>query len=131
MTQEQKQRAIEEILNSLADHEIVDVNNAYQDCVNGDDYIYSMDEFDEFMEGKTPCEIARIAIYGNFNPCDMWFWFNGYGNVVSSDYPDDANGWDASCISEYAVENDEDFGNSDIREILDEDEEEDEDEAEA
>lgn len=31
MTQEQKQRAIEEILDNLADHEIVDVNNAYQD----------------------------------------------------------------------------------------------------
>lgn len=131
MTQEQKQRAIEEILDNLADHEIVDVNNAYQECVNGDKYIYSTDDFDELMDGMTPTEIANRVAFGDYNPYHMWFWFNGYGNIVSGDYPDRADGWFASDISEYAVENDEDFGNSDIREILDENEEEDEDEAEA
>lgn len=128
MTQEAKQRAIEEILDNLADHEIVDVNNAYQECVNGGDkYIYSTDEFDELMTGKTPSEIANMVAFGDYNPYHMWFWFNGYGNVVSSDYPDNADGWFACEIAEYAVENDEDFGRSEIREILDD---EDEDEAE-
>lgn len=130
MTQEQKQKAIEEILDNLADHEIVDVNNAYQDCINGDKYIYSTDEFDELMGGKTPSEIANRVAFGDYAPYHMWFWFNGYGNVVSSNHPDRADGWFASEISEYAVEYDEDFGIRDIREILDEDEDE-EDEAEA
>ena len=123
MTQEAKQRAIEEILDNLADHEIVDVNNAYQDCINGDKYIYSTDEFDELMDGKTPSEIANRVAFGDYAPYHMWFWFNGYGNIVSSNYPDRADGWFASEISEYAVEYDEDFGIRDIREILDEEDE--------
>lgn len=126
-----KQRAIEEILDNLGDNDIVDVNNAYQDCINGDKYIYSTDDFDDLMSGQSPTEIANRVAFGDYNPYHMWFWFNGYGNIVSGDYPDRADGWFASDISEYAVENDEDFGNSDIREILDENEEEDEDEAEA
>ena len=131
MTQEQKQKAIEEILDNLADHEIVEVNNAYQDCINGDKYIYSTDDFDELMNGETPSEIASRVAFGDYNPFHKWFWFNGYGNIVSGDYPDRADGWFASDIAEYAVENDEDFGRSDIMDILDEDEDEDEDEAEA
>lgn len=54
MTQEQKVNAIEDIINNLSDNEMVDINNAYQDCVNGDHYIYSMDDFDDIMDGKTP-----------------------------------------------------------------------------
>lgn len=122
MTQEQKQKAIEEILDNLADHEIVDVNNAYQDCINGDKYIYSTDDFDELMNGETPSEIASRVAFGDYNPFHKWFWFNGYGNIVSGDYPDRADGRFASDIAEYAVENDDDFGIRGIREILDEDE---------
>lgn len=97
--------------------------------MNGDKYIYSTDDFDELMNGETPSEIASRVAFGDYNPCHMWFWFNGYGNIVSGDYPDRADGWFTSDISEYAVENNEDFGIRDIREILDEDEDEDEAEA--
>ena len=124
MTQEQKQKAIEEILDNLSGDALVDVNNAYQECVNGDKYIYSTDDFDELMNGETPSEIASRVAFGDYNPFHKWFWFNGYGNIVSGDYPDRADGWFASEISEYAVENDDDFGIRDIREILDEDDEE-------
>jgi hypothetical protein len=124
MTQEQKQKAIEEILDNLSGDALVDVNNAYQECVNGDKYIYSTDDFDELMNGETPSEIASRVAFGDYNPFHKWFWFNGYGNIVSGDYPDRADGWFASDIAEYAVENDEDFGRSDIMDILDEDEDE-------
>lgn len=124
MTQEQKQKAIEEILDNLSGDALVDVNNAYQECVNGDKYIYSTDDFDELMNGETPSEIANRVAFGDYNPFYKWFWFNGYGNIVSGDYPDRADGWFASDIAEYAVENDEDFGRSDIMDILDEDEDE-------
>lgn len=129
MTQEQKQKAIEEILDNLSGDALVDVNNAYQECVNGDKYIYSTDDFDELMNGETPSEIASRVAFGDYNPFHKWFWFNGYGNIVSGDYPDRADGWFASDIAEYAVENDEDFGRSDIMDILDEDDDEDEAEA--
>lgn len=51
----------------------------------GDDYIYTMDMFDEIMDGCDPWEIARSAFYGDFRPCDDYFGFNGYGNLVSFD----------------------------------------------
>jgi len=126
MTQETKMKAIEAILDELSDNELVDVNNAYQESVNGEKYIYSTDDFDELMTGKTPSEIANMVAFGDYNPYHMWFWFNGYGNVVSSDFPDNADGWFACEIAEYAVEYDEDFGRSEIREILDDEEDEDE-----
>lgn len=120
-----KLTAIKNLLTvELADHELVDINNYYQDKVNGDTYIYSIDEFDELMNGKTPSEIANMVSYGDYNPFRMWMWFNGCGNVVTSDYPCDCNGCDVDAIAEYAIDNDEDFDNDEIREILDDENEE-------
>ena len=117
-----KLTAIKNLLTKeLADHEIIAINNCYQDEVNGDDYIYSTDDFDEIMNGKTPSEIANMVSFGNYNPYHMWMWFNGYGNIVTSNDPCDCNGYDAEAIAEYAIDNDEDFGNDEIREILDND----------
>lgn len=78
------------------------------DSYNGylcDDRYYSMDELDEFYNGTDPLEILRRAyygrdddtwhtdasgnkIYGEFNPNREYFYYNGYGNLVSSDYKD-------------------------------------------
>lgn len=60
----------------------------YMDAVNEgyvsyDDTIYSMDEFDGVMEGRDPTWVACRVIYGDFNPIDDYFMFNGYGNCVS------------------------------------------------
>ena len=82
----------------LADHEIIAINNCYQDEVNGDDYIYSTDDFDEIMNGKTPSEIANMVSFGNYNPLHMWMWFNGYGNIVTSNDPCDCNGYSTISI---------------------------------
>ena len=71
----------------------------------GDDRYYSMDELDEFYNGVEPSEILRRAYYGRdddsyttdsngdrtygeFNPNREYFYYNGYGNLVSSDYKD-------------------------------------------
>ena len=71
----------------------------------GDDRYYSMDEFNELYSGVDPIEILQRAyfgrdddtwhtdesgnkIYGEFNPNRDYFTFNGYGNLVSSDYKD-------------------------------------------
>ena len=128
MTQEQKVNEIENIINNLSDDEMVDLNNEYQGWVNGDNYIHSMDDFDEIMDGNTPSEIANMVTYGDYYPFNMWFWFNGYGNVVSGDCPEYSNGWDVTAIAEYCVDEDEDFGFDEIREILDEDEDDEDEE---
>lgn len=88
--------------------------NTFNECIeeldayNGylcDDRYYSMDELNEFYSGSTPIEILQRAyfgrdddtwhtdasgnkIYGEFNPNRDYFTFNGYGNLVSSDYKD-------------------------------------------
>lgn len=47
---------------------------------------YDMDEFDEFMSNCTPSEIARMIHFGDFNPNDDYFRFDGYGNLESLDW---------------------------------------------
>lgn len=86
----------------------------FNDCIEeldsyngylGDDRYYYMDELDELYNSTEPSEILRRAYYGHdddtyttdasgnrtygeFNPNREYFYFNGYGNLVSSDYKD-------------------------------------------
>jgi hypothetical protein len=71
----------------------------------GDNRYYSMDELNEFYSGTEPLELLQRAFYGwdedmwstdsngnktygEFNPNREYFTYNGYGNLVSSDYKD-------------------------------------------
>ena len=89
----------EEIFNECIEE--LDAYNGYL-C---DDRYYSMDELNEFYSGSDPIEILQRAYfgrdddtwttdasgnktYGEFNPNRDYFYFNGYGNLVSSDYKD-------------------------------------------
>ena len=82
----------------------------------GDSRYYSMDELDEFYNGVEPSEILRRAYYGRdddswttdssgnktygeFNPNRDYFYYNGYGNLVSSDYKDYS-----ALLDRYAIE---------------------------
>ena len=122
-------KRIKEVIENMSTSEQVDINNAYEDAINGEFQIFSMDEFDEFMEGMTPTDIAQRIFYGDFKPCDDWFQFDGYANLVSFDFLDDNRArFYPSDIAEYCARNDEDFDVDEIREILDKDEDEDEDE---
>ena len=80
-----------EALNDMSTAELVLVHNDYCEAAGYmDDWIYSMDEFDDIMSGQSPWEIARCAYYsGKFCPAHDWFWFNGYGNLESSDFEPD------------------------------------------
>lgn len=95
-------------------------------CLDGDDAIYPMDEFNELLYGREPWEIARAAYYGEFCPADSYFRFNVYANLESTDDPL-YEGWiDTNTLAEYAIDYGEDFGDSDIRTLLDQWEEEEE-----
>lgn len=61
--------------------------NAYDGCFE-DAIYYDMDEFDEFLDGYTPMEIAQMIWFGEFNPGDEYFHFNAYGNLESGDCRD-------------------------------------------
>lgn len=100
----------EDIFNSCIEE--LDGYNGYL----GDDRYYSMDELDEFYSGTEPLELLRRAYYGRdddtyttdsngnktygeFNPNRDYFYYNGYGNLVSSDYKDYS-----AHLDEYAID---------------------------
>lgn len=113
---------IKSALDEMSTAELVNVYNAYCDAANYmDDYIYNMDEFDEIMSGQTPWEIARCAYYGDFCPAHDYFWFNGYANLCSADYPPDIIS--IEDIAQYVDDNNDDLSNCDLAEILGEDDE--------
>ena len=81
----------------------------------GDDRYYEMESLDEFYNGTNPLELLQRAYfgrdddnwtkdasgnktYGEFNPNRDYFYYNGYGNLVSSDYKDYS-----AHLDEYAI----------------------------
>ena len=66
--------------------------------------LYDMKMFDEIMSGFEPMEIALKTYFGNFNPNDDYFRFNGYANLESlSDYEleDELLNYENEIIEEY------------------------------
>ena len=115
-------KKIKSALDEMSTAELVNTHNEYCNSIDYmDDYVYSMDEFDEIMSSQSPWEIARCAYYGNFCPAHDYFWFNGYGNLCSADFqPDIIRTED---IAEYIDANDDALNSDDIAEILTEEDE--------
>ena len=113
----------------------------------GDDRYYNMDELNDIYSGQEPQEILFRAFYGfdadtwmtdssgnkeygAFNPNRNYFYFNGYGNLVSSDYKDYSDKLDPYAIEAMSedrnyidsIENDDTL--SDLFDELEETEEE-------
>ena len=102
-----KQACIDAIIEYFEDNEDV-----FNDCIEeldnyngflGDDRYYPMEELDELYNGEDALEILQRAFYGYdedtynmdssgnktygpFCPNRDFFKFNGYGNLVSTDY---------------------------------------------
>ena len=84
------QEQIKEFLQDLDDEELKQIWNDYCDVNSySDDFVYDMEEFDDIMSNSTPSDIANRIFYGDFKPCHEYFSFNGYENLVSSDYLED------------------------------------------
>lgn len=109
---------IKEYLEGLNDWELIAIWNEY--CCN-DNCIYPMDELDELLGGMAPSEILRASYYGYFNPNDDYFKFNCMGNLVSTNSISEFI--DIEDLARYIDETENDFGDSEIRDILWDDEE--------
>lgn len=131
MTLEEKVR---EAIENMGNAEAVDMWNNYCEACNlYDDIIYNMSEFDELMEGYAPSEVARMCCYGDFCITHDYFWFDGYGNLESCDFPicDKSSPFFIDDVTAYIVENNDALQSNEIHEILDEEEDDDdEDESE-
>jgi hypothetical protein len=96
--------AIEAIINYFEENEeefnsCIEELNSY-DGILGDDEYFPMEMIDEFYQGVEPSELMNRIFYGHdadtssddnyteFNPNREYFTYNGYGNLVSSDYKD-------------------------------------------
>lgn len=114
-----------EALNDMGTAELVFVHNEYCEAAGYmDNWIYSMDEFDDVMSGQSPWEIARCAYYsGKFCPAHDWFWFNGYGNLESSDFEPDIIY--VPDIARYVDETENALDNDTLCDIIEEDDEDD------
>lgn len=118
MTTTTLETKILEVLESLSDWELISVNNEYEGNVNGENYINSMDEFDDLHCGMTPWEIARAVTYGDFCAAHDYFRYNAYGNLESTDYVAD---WiDLEEIAEYCARNEDALYCDEIQEAIDE-----------
>ena len=95
-------------------------NESCRECSYYDDEIYSMDDFNEIMDGYLPFDIVQKAYYGgNFNPNSAYFYFDGYANLVSLDYPDAEKS--PFCLNDLVgriVRNENAFGCDEIADVL-------------
>ena len=130
----------EEIFNSCMEE--LDSYNGYL----GDDRYYCMEELDEFYSDTKPIDLLYRTFYGHdddtwttdasgnktygeFNPNRTYFYYNGYGNLVSSDYKDYTGHLDHYAVEEMSenrhyinsIEDDEEL--SALFDALEEDEE--------
>lgn len=113
---------IMDALRDMGDSTIVWIWNEYCDKVNyTDEQICSMYDFNDFNCGRDPIDIAKDVSKSDFNPYDDWFKYTIWG-IESGDAEDFV---DYDDLAEYIDEHDEDFGDSDLREALEEEEEED------
>jgi hypothetical protein len=114
-----KKAQIEKIIAYFEENEDI-----FNDCIEeldsyngylGDNRYYSMNELDELKSGKSATDLLNMAFfghdedthhtdghgnieYGAFNPNRNYFTFNGYGNLISTDYPDYSANLDSYCI---------------------------------
>lgn len=121
--------AIREYIKNLSDYEQVHLWNEYCNAQNySDDLIGGMDEFDDLFYGRSPLEIVR-SLDSYFNPNHGWFYFDGWGNVCSTNHPED-DVIQQDYIAEYIDESGDSLYDSSIAELLenwDKDDEDDED----
>ena len=126
MNEMEKRQKLVDYINSIGDDKLISLHNTYC-CAIGDEdsCIYSTYDLDELLEGRTPTDILCMSFYGNFNPRDRFFWFNGYGNLESTGYAVDAPIF-AIDIANYILSEEDSLGDDEIQYILDEEEEDNE-----
>ena len=81
-----------------------------------------MNAFKTIVEKYVPHEIMFMCNSGGFYPNERYFWFNEYGEISSGDYPirEQKSPVSIGDIAKFIIVNDDDFGNEEIRKLLDE-----------
>lgn len=106
------------INNEVCETNLVELWNAYCEEVNySEDIIYYISDMDDIFGRLYPSELFQ-KLDDDFNWDDEYFYVDRNGYLMSTDYPgEDIIDYDE--MIEYMIENDEDMGYKEIREILD------------
>lgn len=110
-----------DILRALSDFELVELHN---DKVGYDDEIHFMADFNSDMADVSPVEI--VAKCSGIDVDDTFYRFDAWGEAESTN--DLESWWDLEEFVEDLIDDDEDLGYDNIRNILDSIKEEDEEE---
>lgn len=113
-----KERVRKAIDDSLSSRDLVEIWNEYSNKMGYyEDRYYEMELFNDQCNGMTPLEIAEMLYKADFNPSHKYFKDNMWG-ITSFENDSDCD-IELDDVIDYIVDNDEDFGDSRIREILD------------
>lgn len=127
--EERKIEQITEILANMNEGDIVEAWNIMcSDCGRESESIRDMGEIDDFFSGYSVREVHNDFDLSRFDFDDYWWKENDCGDLESS-----CDAWDfidVDDLAEHSVNWDEDFGDGDIRDILDGENEEEEEEEE-
>lgn len=128
--------AIKETIENMNNGKKVSLWNEYCDSVSRfDDRIEYMDSLPELFDTSSADGLLNILNrfyfghdenyeHSSANPNRDYFYFNGYGNIISTDYPDDVI--DAEELTDWIIDHEDALYNDDIQELLDGAEEEEE-----
>lgn len=112
-----------DLIDGMRDSEKLSIFREYCDAYGSyDDMIYDNDEVDinEVFAEYDPYAILTNAYFGSYNPNVNYFCFDGYGNIKCFNKIDGADSpFYLDEIVDFIIDNDNDLGNSDIRDLLD------------
>ena len=115
-----KKERITEMLQGMNDSYLLAIHREYiYKCNRWDDEIFETNMIDEIFSGQSPEYILCRAYYGDFDPNADYFTFNGYGNLQSVYSYELCDYIDIEDMAVYCIENNDDFDDDDIRDILD------------
>lgn len=129
MNKERLFDSIKETIEDMDDGEAVSLWNEYCGQINAcDDYIEYMDSLPELFDASSADGVFNLLNrfyfghdendeHSSANPNRNYFYFNGYGNIVTTDYPFDKI--DADELADWIVEHKDALYNDDIQELLD------------
>jgi len=115
MTKEQIKDEIYDYLINCCSNDLLEICNTYHEYTGEGEEIHDITDFDSEMDSYSPTEIANMACNGNWSDSYGYFKCDGY-EINCFDDPSDE--YDLTDIADYCVDNDEDFGDSGIRDLL-------------
>ena len=100
------------IADALTNDQIIAIHNEFCDKHGDpDDIIFQMGEYSYICGDMDVDDLARMQYYGEFNPNDDYFCFDGRGNLASfNSYDDDESPIYLSELADYVIE----YGADDI-----------------